>query len=282
MSLFSYNDGTGIVPPNAWRLSPSQASRFFDSTSQWYREMLMGEAPAFTGSTSTVLGTIVHAHAEAFAKGLTISESEVNSYLLAQPPDIDTVYIREQYTVMVDTLITSYLQYHKPEKTELFLWHEVLPNIGVGGSIDSIYYPSNNSNGNNPGIIVDYKTTSALSPPDKISRPYYFQQLLYAYLCKKNNIPIDTIRLVFITTNQVNRTSATTGKPMKDYPSTVSTVDYVTTNDDWNFVESIADLICGSVDLWNRHPELRWALAQDYRLKSMFKAPPKLFKKGGL
>jgi hypothetical protein len=39
---------------------------------------------------------------------------------------------------MVDTLINSYLQYHLPQKTELFLWHEVLPGIGVGGSIDSL------------------------------------------------------------------------------------------------------------------------------------------------
>jgi hypothetical protein len=276
MSFFDYNDGSGIVPPNSWRLSPSQASRFFDSTSQWYREMLMGEAPAFTGSTSSVLGTLVHAHAEAYAKNEGIDDEEVENFLSKQPPDIDTNYIREQYPVMVDTLNNSYLQYHLPEKTELFLWHEVLPGIGVGGSIDSIYYPNGT---NNLGIIVDYKTTSALNPPDKVPRAYYFQQLLYCYLCKKNGINVDRFRLVFITTNQVNRTSETTGKPLKDYPSTVSTVDHLITSDDWNLIESVADLICGSVDLWNKHPELRWALAQDYRLKSMFKAPPKLFGK---
>jgi hypothetical protein len=241
----------------------------------------MGEAPAFTGSTSSVLGTLVHAHAEAYSTGVTIPNTDIEDFLYKQPPDIDTVYICEQYPVMVDTLINSYLQYYLPQKTELFLWHEVLPGIGVGGSIDSIYYPATNyrSVGNNPGIIVDYKTTSALNPPDKFSRPYYFQQLLYAYLCKKNGITVDRLRLVFITTNQVNRTSETTGKPLKDYPSTVSTVDHLITSDDWNFIESVADLICHSVDLWNKHPELRWALAQDYRLKSMFKAPPKLFGK---
>ena len=281
MSIFDYNNGSGIVPPNAWRLSPSQASRFFDSTSQWYREMLMGEAPAFTGSTASVLGTLVHAHAEAFAKNETIPQSDIENFLAKQPSDIDIDYICEQYPVMVDTLINTYLQYHLPEKTELFLWHEVLPGIGVGGSIDSIYYPNGKStNGtNNPGIVVDYKTTSALNAPDKVPRSYYFQQLLYSYLCKKNGINVDRFRLVFITTNQVNRTSETTGKPLKDYPSTVSTVDHIITNDDWNLIESVADLICGSVDLWNKHPELRWALAQDYRLKSMYKAPPKLFGK---
>lgn len=266
---FEYNDGKGIVPEGAWRLSPSQASRFFDSTSQWYREMLMGEAPAFTGNTMSNLGTVIHYCAEAFANGEPIDHNAINNYITSLPPDIDTVFIREQYPVMWSTLHDSYLSTHKPQRTELFLWHEVLPGIGVGGSIDSIYGTT----------IVDYKTTSALSPPDKFSRPYFFQQLLYAYLCKKNNIEVTTLRLVFITTNQVNRTSETTGKPLKDYPSTTSIVDHVITSDDWNFIESVADLICHSVDTWNKQPELRYLLAQDYRLRSMFKPAPKLFKK---
>ena len=269
MNPFEYNDGKGIVPDSAWRLSPSQASRFFDSTSQWYREMLMDESPAFTGSTSSELGTVVHACAQMYVESGTIDTTAVSNYLDTLGSDIDTVYIREQYPTMVHTLIDSYLQYHKPQRTELFLWHEVLPGIGVGGSIDSIYGTT----------IVDYKTTSALSPPDKFSRPYFFQQLLYAYLCKYNNIQVDTLRLVFITTNQVNRTSETTGKPLKDYPSTTSIVDHVITSDDWNFIESVADLICHSVDTWNKQPELRYLLAQDYRLRSMFKPAPKLFKK---
>lgn len=269
MNPFEYNNGKGIVPEGAWRLSPSQASRFFDSTSQWYREMLMGESPAFTGNTMSNLGTIVHYCAEAYANNQPIDHTAIANYISDLGSDIDTVFIREQYPVMATTLIDSYLQYHKPQRTELFLWHEVLPGIGVGGSIDSIYGTT----------IVDYKTTSALSPPDKFSRPYLFQQLLYAYLCKKNNIEVTTLRLVFITTNQVNRISETTGKPLKDYPSTTSTVDHVITSDDWNFIESVADLICHSVDTWNKQPELRWALAQDYRLRSMFKPAPKLFKK---
>ena len=269
MNPFEYNNGKGIVPDGAWRLSPSQASRFFDSTSQWYREMLMNEAPAFTGSTASELGTVVHACAQMYAETSTIDFNAVSAYIDSLSSEIDTAYIREQYPTMVHTLIDSYLSTHRPQRTELFLWHEVLPGIGVGGSIDSIYGRT----------IVDYKTTSALSPPDKFGRNYFFQQLLYAYLCRKNNIEVNTLRLVFITTNQVNRISETTGKPLKDYPSTTSIVDHVITPDDWNFIESVADLICHSVDTWNKHPELRYLLAQDYRLKSMFKAPPKLFKK---
>lgn len=266
--LFSYNNGAGIVPDGAWRLSPSQASRFFDSTSQWYREMLMGESAAFQGNTMSHLGTIVHYCAEMFANNQPIDRNAINNYITSLPSDIDHSFISEQYLVMWSTLRDTYLQYHLPQKTELFLWHEVLPGIGVGGSIDSIYGTT----------IVDYKTTNALNAPDKFSRPYYFQQLIYAWLCKKNSIPIDTLRLCYITTNQVNRTSETTGKPLKDYPTTVTTVDHVITNDDWNLVESVVDLICHSVDTWNKHPELRYLLAQDYRLKSMFPPKPKLFK----
>lgn len=267
MNPFAYNNGAGIVPEGAWRLSPSQASRFFDSTSQWYREFLMGEQAAFTGNTMSNLGTIVHYCAEMFANNQPIDRNAISDYIASLPSDIDYFFIEEQYPVMWDALRDTYLQYHMPQKTELFLWHEVLPGIGVGGSIDSIYGTT----------IVDYKTTNSLNAPDKFSRPYYFQQLIYAWLCKQNNIPIDTLRLCYITTNQVGRISETTGKPLKDYPTTVTTVDHIITNDDWNLVESVVDLICHSVDVWNKHPELRWALAQDYRLKSLYKAPPKLF-----
>jgi hypothetical protein len=267
---FSYNDGKDIVPEGAWRLSPSQLSRFFDDTSNWYREMLMNETPAFQGSTSTELGTCVHAGAAMFIDTRSVNHQQIREYIRSLPNDIDKQYILNQYPVMLDTLLNNYLINNIPDKSEIFLWKEVLPNIGVGGSIDALHVSKHK--------ITDFKTTNSLSPPDKFSRAYWFQQVCYAWLCKQNNIPIDTLELVFITTNQVNRISEITNKPMKDYPSQVSVVTHYITNDDWNLIESVVDLICNSVQLWNKQPELRWALAQDYRLKSLFQPQPKLFK----
>jgi hypothetical protein len=275
MSPFKYNEGKGIVPEGAWRLSPSSAYKFFDKTSEWYREYLLGEAPTFEGSTMSNLGTVVHYCAETYANGKPIDHNAIVNYVKSQSSDIDTMFILDQYSVMAETLVNSYLRSNMPSKTELFLWYEVLPGIGVGGSIDSIYFPITG----NPGIIVDYKTTNALTPTDKFSRPYYFQQMLYYWLCKKNGIEINTLRLCYVSTNQVGRISEKTGKNMKDYPSTVTTIDHIITNEDHNLIESVVDLVCESVDTWNKKPELRFLLAQDYRLKSIFKSAPKLFTK---
>jgi len=264
MDYFSYNDGKGVVPENVFRISPSGLSRFFDRTTEWYREHLLGEE-GFTGSTSTALGTCVHAGAEMFVKDGEVSHEQILQYIEELPRDIDKYFIKEQYPIMLDTLIEVYLRHNMPSATELFLAEELNDKVWVGGSIDSII-------GNK---IVDYKTTSAKSFPTKVPRAYWFQQITYAWLANKKGYNIDTFKLVYISTNEVGRISEKTGKPMKDYPSRVFELDYLITDDDFDIIENTLKLIAESVKLWEEKPEFRHLLAQDMRLAP--KQPPKLF-----
>lgn len=263
---FTYNSGSDL-PKDAFRISPSQISRFFDDTTNWYREFLLGEE-GFQGSTATELGTCVHAAAEMYAKESTVHYNQIDKYIMSLRGDFDLSFIQEQYPGMVEVLINDYLSKNVPTESELFLSHELLPNIYIAGTIDSILGDT----------IIDYKTTSSKSTPNKISRPYWFQQLTYAYLARKHGYDIKRIRLVFITTNEMNRISEKTGKRLKDYPSIVNTINYEISDLDMEIIENTLKLISESVQTWKENPELQYLLCQDYRLKR--KPKPVLFKKG--
>lgn len=266
---FKYNNGEGIVPTGAFRISPSQASLFFDKTSEWWRSHLLKEDPSFMGSSFSELGNCVHTAAEMYVDTGRYTSEDIDAYINSLDNTYDKDFIKLQYPAMADALISQFLQFNIPSHTEHFLWKEVLPNIGVGGSIDHIDVKNK--------VLRDYKTTNSLTPPDKFSRNYYFQQMLYWWLCKQNGIHITQLELIFITTNQVGRISDKTMKPLKDYPSNVTVVTHVVTEHDMNLIESIIDLIANSVQLWNTTPSIRWALAQDWRLHSQFKEPHKFF-----
>lgn len=262
---FSYNSGSDL-PASVFRISPSQISRFLDDTQNWYREFLLGEE-GFTGNTSTELGSVVHAAAEMYAKEGVVHYDQIENYISNLKGEYDTVFIRAQYRGMVDVLLSSYLSKNMPQESEQFICTEILPGIYAAGTIDSL----------TGDAIVDYKTTSSNSPPSKISRPYWFQQLTYAYIARKNGYKINRVRLVYVTTNDMNRVSEKTGKRLKDYPSVVSVINYEITDLDMEIIENTLKLIAESVGLWNSNPELRHILAQDLRLKPEPK--PKIFKK---
>lgn len=265
-NYFGYNTGS-TLPSDAFRISPSQISRFFDDTTNWYREFLLGEE-GFTGNTATCLGNCVHAAAEMVVKEGVVYYDQIENYISSiDDPEIDTTFIREQYPGMIDVLLSDYLLANKPSETEKFLHAEILPGIYAAGTIDSIH----------GSTIVDYKTTSSKSPPSKISRPYWFQQLTYAYIANHNGYNIDRIRLVFVTTNEMNRYSEKTGKKLKDYPSQVSIVNHLITPQDMEIIDNTLKLIAHSVKTWKEQPDLQFLLAQDFRLFP--KPKPKLFVK---
>jgi hypothetical protein len=269
---FSYNSGTGIIPKDDFRISPSQLSKFFDSTSQWYREHLLGEE-GFTGNTATYLGTCVHAAAEMYTDSGKVDHSAILSYIDSiKDPEVDKQEIRSQYPVMVNTLIAKYLSlYNHPVETEIFVHEELLPKVHAAGSIDR--YDETRRR------IIDYKSIGSLDKarvPTKFPRNYWFQQMTYAWILKKQGKPVDFVDLVYISRSNTGRISEKTGKPMKDYPSEVNILTHQITQDDMDAIEGILQLVSESVDTWNSHPELRHILAQDQRLKA--KKPPRLFK----
>lgn len=280
MSYFEYNDGKDITK-GAFRISASQVSKFFDTTSQWYHEHLLG-VEGFTGNTATELGTCVHVGIEMFVRDGEVNYEAIETHLDSiTDPEIDITHIRNQYGPMLDAAI-PYVRRNRPTEVEKFVFHEILPGIGAGGSIDAlrgatkeledgtITYPD--------GVtIMDWKTTSMKSPPTKFSRNYWFQQMVYAWVLKQKGIQVKWLKLVYITQNETGRVSEKTGKPLKDYPSQVSAVTEEVTDEALELIGSCLQVIAESVKTWNEKPELRHLLAQDMRLAPAKK--PILFKK---
>lgn len=128
------------------------------------------------------------------------------------------------------------------------------------------------------GIITDFKSMGSLDRvrlPKKFPRNYWFQQMVYAWILTKQNKPVDYIRLAYVTRNNTSRVNDK-GKPLKDYPSQVHVLIEPVTPETLNIIDGAINVIADSIKLWNEQPELRYILAQDYRLKQ--KPKPLLFK----
>lgn len=271
---FAYNDGKSVIPKDTFRISPSQMSKFFDSTSEWYRTMLLDEE-GFNGNTATHLGNCVHVAAEMYTKTQTIDHAIINTYINSiDDPEVDKEIIRFQYPVMVQALVSGFLskQSHSSAETEQFVVAEVLPGVVVGGSIDR-YDPLKAG-----GTVTDYKSMGSLDKvrlPTRFARAYFFQQLTYAWALIKAGRPVSQVELIFVTRHNTGRVNDK-GKPLKDYPSTVHRVFEPVTDENMDFIESVLKTIAESVLLWKSNPEYKHILAQDYRLKEVVR--PKLFK----
>ena len=269
---FSYYNGSDVIPASTFRISPSQLSRFLDSTSQWYREFLLGESPAFEGSTASELGTCVHAAAAMYFDNKQVDRNAIHTYISSiSNPEVDTSVIRSQVGPMVNALLDQFLKSTKATHSEWFVSTEILPGIIAAGSID--LYDEKRA------TIYDYKTMGSLDSarvPTSFPRAYWFQQLTYAYILRKNGFKVDYVKLVYISRDNTGRISEKTGKPLQDYPSTVNILTEPVTDENMAIIEGLLKLIADSVNIWNTQPELRYILAQDYRLKLPEK--PKLFK----
>lgn len=270
-----YYNGTNEVPEGSFRISASSISKFFYDTRQWWGENLL-EEEGFLSSTSSVLGTCVHYVAEMYGKNKEVSDEdklEIEKYITQEASkneSIDAELIREQYKVMGENLINSFIISNPPTHQEEFMYKEILPGIGVGGSND--YFNEKT------GTVADYKTTSSLTAPTSISYPYRLQLLVYAWLYQQRGFNVNRIQIVYVTRNTVGRVSEKTGKPMKDYPTTVKVLSEQVTEEDMEFIESVINIVADSVKTWKEKPELRYLLAQDYRLKEAPKKVEPIFK----
>ena len=260
---FTYNDGGKVLPKDAFRISPSGLARFFSHTNNWWRENLLGE-DGFKGNTSSYLGTIVHECANAYAQGEEIDQDVVESFIssLEGLEDVETSEITANWKPMVEAVVNGFLSTHPVESAEEFIYHELLPGIFPSGSYD--YYEN--------GTVSDFKTNGNLTAPKDIPSYYRYQLLTYAWLLRKQGKPVDRIRIVWITRNNVGRVGKPNAKhplgaPLKDYPATCTTVTEMITDQDMEFIEGILTLVGESVLKYRENPELLYLLAQDIRLR---------------
>lgn len=264
--LFSYYDGLDQLPPGAFKISPSSIERFFSEKTTWYRENLLGEPKKFTGSTSTVLGTCVHACAEVVANAKMTGEphdsdalhaaveAHIDTYL--DDPEYDTDKIRSLWYSMADPLIRDFVLDANTIATEEFILHELIDGVYVGGTYDAITSTVPNDDLYNPAgqlTVRDYKTAS--SKPSSFSYGYKLQAYTYAYILAQKGIKISNVELCY------------TVQPTKTLP--VRTFNFTAPFDDqaYKFIEGILKLIAESVQCFKDWPDLQYLLAADYRLK---------------
>lgn len=261
--ISSYYDGSDVLTSdhgssNYIRISPSSTANFFTSTRQWFGETLMNE-PGFEGSDSTILGNIVHYFAEQAGKGVVVPNASqlVSNYLDTQicenRPEIESLW-KDMSSALIAGCITGKA---KPTLVEYFSFNKLLPGIYVAGTCDALVPV-----GNGTYSVRDYKTTS--TKPSGIPYHYRLQAQVYAYLLTQQGYKISQIELQYVT------------RPTKTLPCRHFTFIEPFTDEDLQKVEGQLKLIAHSVQTWQQQPELRYLLAQDYRLKLPDK--PVLFK----
>lgn len=246
---FSYNDIQ--IPDCSFRISPSQISKFFEYPAVWFRENFLGEK-GFTASTSTVLGTIIHAAAESYVDGTPITREQIESYLSqvqrSQPldqPAIMVEEIRSLYPDMSMALVNEYVRKNKPTATEEAVHTKVLDDIYVGGTCDN----------RTRDIVVDYKNVSTKPNTDSIPFHYLIQLLAYAYCYRAMGTPITKVRLVY------------TVRPTKTLPVRVFVVNHIITDDDWDLISSTLQLMALTIQKHREDPTLIPLLYKSLKLK---------------
>jgi len=271
-----YNDGKHLMPKNTIRIGASQISKYFTSTSKWFRENLHGE-DGFIGSTASVLGTIVHYYLECYVTNQPESKLEIDKYIAEQSaviPDLDIDYIYYQLPFMVEVAklyIDSNGILQQSPTSEQFVIKQMNKQVYIGGSIDLTVKNFIDVNGlHQPGTcIVDYKTTSSKQRIKSIPYGYKLQALTYAKILRDEGVDVTHYRIVYISTNIDGGLSERTGKPLKSYPSETYVLEEHITEKDLEMMDNIFSTISDAVLHYIENPSHRGIIGQDNRLKSL-------------
>lgn len=257
----NYKENDYGLPKDILRISPSSIYEFTSKKWDWYRSQVLKE-DIFTGNTASILGTCIHRVAERYIKHQTIDLDELMNYVNSQTdPEIDKEYILKQLEPMATALLNFFNTYGLPTKSEEIVKYKLSDKVYLAGTYDALV----------GDILIDFKTTSRLNAPTEIPINYKWQLLAYAYALRMNGVNVNKVRIVWITTNETNRISEKTGKPMKDYPSTVSMVTDMITDDDIRFIDEYLKLITETYEASLKYPKLTYLLYSDYRLKDTSK-----------
>jgi hypothetical protein len=270
-NLLDYYDGNELLENNALRIGASSIGKYYTFTSQFFKELLLGEK-GFEGSQATVLGTCVHYHLQCYVEGTEPNLEEVRQYILKQAfaiPDLDSYYINENIPFMVTQGI-AYLQTLNLDESvaERFVTTEVRPGIFIGGSIDLLTMNEDGS-----WTINDYKTLSANSVAS-MKYEIKAQLMTYANVLMKLGEAVTNIRTINITTHKTGRVGKphkVTGvcKPLPDQPSQIIIHETPIFQEDWDATNGMFDVTAESVELFIARPELRGVLSQDNRVKTI-------------
>jgi len=240
---FSYTDIE--VPEGIFKISPSGISKFFEFPSIWYADNFLGEE-SFTGNTSSYLGTIIHAIAEAYTKDESTSKEEIEEFLnTIDDPNVNCNDIRANYPEMAMVLINEYLSKNRPNKVEQSILAPVSEKVMVGGTYDAIQ-------GN---TLIDYKTAARKPNVETMPFGYKIQLLAYAWILKQQGTIIDRLRLVYII------------RATKTLPARVFVVNHMITPEDWQLVDDTLKLMAETIELHQSNPEYTHLLYKSMKLK---------------
>lgn len=257
--IFEYNDI--VLPENSrLKISPSQISKFFEYPRIWYEENMLGITPEIQGSTSMLLGTVLHKIYELVTLSEKVSKDLINEELdkyIEKHFDlpIDINLIKELYPVMAEVTVNEYIipsnKSCKKVLTEYQMYSEISEGIYLGGTCDRIEI-----NNSNEVDIVDYKNVGTKPSLDTIPFNYKIQLLSYAYLYNKlNDVKPTRITLVYSV------------RPTKTLPARCYKVSNVISDDDWKLIEDTLTLIADTVTkAWNE-PDLIYLLFKSMNLK---------------
>lgn len=243
---FDYNE-VEIPEDGIFKISPSGIEKFFSYPVVWYKEHITKEEK-FEGSTATVLGSVIHALAEAYALNLPTSRAECDTFIESKADeieDLDVEKIKELYPDMAGMLINEYISQNPPTEVEQEVCALVKDGVYVAGTCD-------NRTGS---IVTDYKNVSQKPNTDKIPFGYLIQMLAYAYAYRAKGIHIDQVRLVY------------TVRPTKTLGIRIFVVNHIISSEDWKMIEDTLELIADTVLLHLAHPELDYITFKSMNIK---------------
>lgn len=268
-----YYDGSDLISKDNGssdyvRISASSIEDFFSNPRYWFGQLLMGEE-GFSHSTATILGTIVHHFAELeFLNEQPDSyEADVEQYLsmYIEDENCEKDVIRSLWETMSSTLLTSIDRNQPIDSVEQFIFRKLSPGIYIGGTYDRLSISSINADpSKNTYTLGDYKTSG--TKPNGINKKYKMQLMVYAWILRELGKHVDSIELHYVV------------RPTKTLPARYFHFKEMIYEEDYLVIEDQIKLIAETIELWNKHPELRYILCKDYRIKSLYKPKPKLFK----
>lgn len=243
---FEYNPGE--MPENCdFKISPSGISKFFDYPSIWYRDNFLGET-SFEGSTSSELGTVIHAIAESVAKGEPTDSSEIDKYIMSiENEEVEKNVVKSLYPGMASVLVNEYLLKNMPDDVEQTITAETKNGIYVGGTYDARL-------GN---TLIDYKTAKTKPRTETIPFGYKIQLLAYAWILKQFGETIDRLRIVYIV------------RPTKTLPARVFVVNHMISDEDWDMINQTLNLMADTIIKQKEDPSLIPLLYKSMKLKDI-------------